>query len=128
MPPLDGHPLPLVRKLIARPGVPPDVVSAGVGQLELQRVRAGLAPDPEAELVVFWQRQVEPAPGNGVASPALKIEVQSHGMIIAGAALIGTQGEGHAFGWQRNPYPFTARITHSARAVVYAGGGSHHMH
>ncbi len=76
LPLLDGDALPIAGPGEVAPHHPPDVVAGGVQQLEFQVVRRRRAPDPEGDLVVGGQVQVEAAPRDGPAGMPLEIELE----------------------------------------------------
>ena len=81
---LGPHLAPVARNLEALPIDPPDVLSAGIDQLELQIVDRRLAADAERDLPVRRQVEVQGPVGHGVARAAVEVEVELERTLVLG--------------------------------------------
>src|SRR6185312_14946047 len=73
--------------------VPPHVVAGGINELELEVLRRGAAANLKGELVVVRERNGERLARNGVARPAMEVEVEPHG--TARSAAVAADAERH---------------------------------
>jgi len=67
--------------------VPPDVVAAGIKELELEVVVRGLAADPEGELEILGQGDGQVLLHAAVAAAGDKIEIEAQGAAALRALL-----------------------------------------
>ena len=76
---LDPDLFPFTRKLEVGSAEPPDVLTAGVDELDLKVIGRRVAPDGEDDLVVGRQVQRQGPSGQRVARSAGEVEVQTQG-------------------------------------------------